>query len=398
MLAGPLSVGADTPISVISQGQTYSFAQQIRFTAEFSSTSPITAVTLLITAQGDWNVFNASLPVPEGQTRVLVSYAMDLQRDPIYPFSQVDYWWNVRSADGSELVTEPLSFLYVDNRYDWREVAQDKIRVCWAADDPALGHAALRMAQDGLQRIQAILGEPFTQETTIYIYPSLGELRSALTLANRDWATGIANLELGVILVGAGEGAVATDDLRDTLSHEVAHSAIQHSAGGPNATVPEWLHEGLATVNEVTPNPWFEVELEEAVESNNLFSLETLCAPPRSDQSSRTLSYAQSVGIVRYLQNHYGNQVIRQLLAAYGDGADCNGGVERVLGMTLDELHTDWVRSLRDGDVLIEPTARGDGGLGPWVGLLGGGAVLASMFYLLRPRARDDGVQHERSA
>jgi hypothetical protein len=398
MLARPSSAGADTPISVISQGQTYSFAQQIRLTAEFSSTSSIAAVTLLVTVQGDLRVFNAALPVPEEQTRVAVSYAMDLQAYPIFPHSQVDFWWNVQSADGSVLETEPLSFLYVDNRYDWREVSQDRIRVYWAADDPALGHTALRMAQDGLERIQAILGEPLTQEITIYIYPSMDDRSSALRLAGRDWAAGIANLELGVILVAAGEGAVATDDLQDTLSHEVAHIAVHHSAGGPNGKVPRWLHEGLATVNEVTPDPWFAVKLEEAVESNNLFSLETLCALPRSDQSSATLIYAQSASIVRYLQNHYGNQVIRQLLAAYGDGADCNGGVERVLGITLDELHADWVSSMRDGDTVTESPTSGAGGLGLWVGLLGGGTALASMFYLFRPRARHDEVQHERSA
>jgi hypothetical protein len=392
LLARPSSVGADSPISVISQDKMYSFAQQIRFTAEFSSTSPITAVTLLVTAQGDWRVFNAALPVPEEQTRVEVSYAMDLQGYPIYPFSRVDFWWYVQSADGGVLETEPVSFLYADNRYDWREVARDSVRVYWAADDPALGHTAARIAQDGLERIQAILPEPLTQETVIYIYPSLGELSSALRLAGRDWAAGIAYPELGVILVSAGEGAVATAELQNTLSHEVAHFAIQHSAGGRNARVPFWLHEGLATANETNPDPTFAVALEQAVESNNLFSLETLCAPPMADQSSALLFYAQSASIVRYLQNQYGNQVIRQLLAAYGDGADCNGGIERVLGVTLDELHTSWVSSMRDGEILTQSTAGDARGLGLWIGLLGGGTALASMFYLFRPRVRHSGV------
>jgi hypothetical protein len=397
-LARPSSVGADTPISIISQDKTYSFAQLIRFTAEFSSTSPITAVTLLVTAQGDWRVFNAALPVPEEQNRIAVSYAMDLQANPIYPFSEIDFWWYVQSADGSELETEPVSFLYVDNRYDWREVARDRVRIYWAVDDPALGHTALRIVQEGLERIQAILPEPLTQEIIVYIYPSLSDLSSALTLAGRDWAAGIAYPELGVILASAGEGAVAADDLQDTLSHEVAHFAIQNSAGGPNGKVPFWLHEGLATGNEVNPDPTFAVALEQAVESDDLFSLETLCAPPMADQSSALLFYAQSASIVRYVQNHYGNQVIGQLLAAYGDGADCNGGTERVLGMTLDELHTSWVSSMRDGDILTDSVASGANGLGLWIGLLGGGTVLASMFYLVRPRADHGGVQHERSA
>jgi hypothetical protein len=50
------------------------------------------------------------------------------------------------------------------------------------------------------------------------------------------------------------------------------------------------------------------------------------------------LAYAQSVSVVRYIQAQYGNQAVRGLVNAFADGADCQSGVQRALGLTLDEL------------------------------------------------------------
>lgn len=394
-LSSPSRADSDSSISVVSQDKSYSFAHSIRFKAEIASASPITKVTLLLTVEGDWQVFKADLQVPEGQTRVAVGYDMDLQSDPIYPFSQVDYWWHVEASDGSVVETQPRSFRYTDNRYDWNEVRGDGFLVYWATDDPALGHAVVRMAQEGLERIQAALPESLAAEVVIYVYPSLGELRSALTLANREWAAGITFPESGIILASAGEGAGDMAELQDTLSHEVAHIAIQQSAGGSDKQVPFWLQEGLATANEVSPDPMLAVELDQALEGDGLFSLTTLCAPAMADQSSVRLFYAQSASLVRYMQNHYGNEVIGSLLAAYGDGADCNGGVERILSLGLDDLESEWVKSLQEGDKLTRPTTDAAVEPAPWIGLIGGGSLLASLFYLLRPRPRQGEPRHE---
>ena len=129
-----------------------------------------------------------------------------------------------------------------------------------------------------------------------------------------------------------------------------------------------------------------------------LFSLETLCASPPADQSDALLFYAQSASLVHYLQNHYGNQLIRQLVAAYGDGADCNGGVERVLGVTLAELEVEWIASL-EGEVSPDSRPAADlDGLALWAGLLVGSMALASAFYLFRPRSRKEEAQAEQPA
>ena len=399
LLVGAPAVDADSPIKVLSQEQSYSFAQQIRFSAEFSATSPFSQVTLLLAPQGDWRVFSAELTIPQEEERVAVSYVLDLQEYPIHPFARVEYWWYVKTANGATMETEPVSFLYADNYYDWHSAQEGKISVYWTADDPSLGHTALRIAQDGLERIQSILPTPLAQEISIYIYPSLDKLGDAMRLADQDWVSGIATPELGVILVTASDTTTAAADLKRTIPHEVAHLVIEQSAGGRNSRVPFWLHEGLASNNTDLPDASLTLALEKAIEEESLFPLETLCAPPLADQSSTQLFYAQSASLVRYLQNLYGNQQLRDLVSAYGDGADCSGGVEREFGISLNELEAEWQAHLREGsedsDVDVGPPLAG---LIIWVGLLGGAAAVAGSFYLFRPRVAEPEADYDRSA
>lgn len=398
LLLGFSEAEADSPITLISQNHTFSYAQQIRFAAEFSSTNPITNVTLLFAAQDDWRVFNATIPVSGDQNRVVADYLLNLQEYPLRPFAQVEYWWYVEAADGTILETEPLAFSYSDNRYDWHAAAEGGIRVFWAADDPALGHTALRIARDGLERIQAVLPGPLDREITIYIYPSLSELRSALQLAGREWVGGIADPASGIILVSAISGPTANIELQQILPHEVAHFAIEQSAGGDDNQVPFWLHEGLSSRNELQPDPTFAIALEQAVQEKSLFPLETLCAPPIADQSSALLFYAQSTSVVRYIQNLYGNETVQQLLRAYGDGADCNGGVERVLGISLDQLDNAWREAYHQEaqEELAQPINVSN--LTPWIALIAGAALLSGAFFVFRPREEHDGMNYEHLA
>ncbi len=379
---------AQDSIALVSQRHNYNFAQQIQFEAKFSGPVTITGVTLLFAADDDLRIFSTDLDVPGDQSQAQVSYTLDLQQYPMRPFAQVRYWWFVQDQGGQTLETTPVAFQYADDRYPWHLAAEENIQVFWVADDPALGHTALRIAQDGLDQIQTLLPEPLSQPIAIYIYPTTDELRSALRLSGRDWIGAHADPEWGVILVSANNGTlIGSSDLQRTIPHEIAHFAINQTAGGKNNRVPTWLHEGIATLNEFRPDPTLALALEQAAEADTLLHLTSLCAGFPPDQADAVLAYAQSVSLVRFLQNHYGNHQLRELVAAYGDGADCSGGVERVLGVSLERLEANWVASLYGKQTRPSTgPAQGTSDLSIWIALLVGGSVLASALYLVRPR------------
>jgi hypothetical protein len=253
--AGPWRAEAEPLITLVSQEHSYSFARQIHFEAEFSSVSPITSVTLFFAAQDDLRVFHAELPVAGDQTKTGAGYTLDLAEYPLRPFARVEFWWRVETRDGSVLETAPAAFLYADNRYDWQRVADEDFQIYWAAEDPGLGHTALRIARDGLERIGTILPDALAQPATIYIYPSLDDYRSALQLAGLEWIGGHADLEWDVILLSAAGGPNGSTELQKKIPHEIAHYVIGQRAGGGSNQVPYWLHEGLAVGNEPWPDP-----------------------------------------------------------------------------------------------------------------------------------------------
>jgi hypothetical protein len=394
-LAGPLGAGrpwtalaeAQSALAVVAQEHSFSFGQHVRFTAEIESASPVAKVTLLFAETNDIRILSADLPIPGDQINVSVTYTLDLKEYPLRPYARVAYWWQVESQDGTRLESEPVSFIYADNRYNWLQVAQGGIAVYYAVDEPTLGHTALRVAREGLARMADLLPEPLSEPVSIYVYPTAEELRSALRLAGREWVGGHADPDWGVILVSANGSPTSLLALQSTIPHELAHLVVYQAAGGKGNQVPVWLHEGLAVRNEPRPDPTLAIALEEAMANGTLAPLESLCAAFPADEAGAIPAYAQSASVVRYLQNRFGNQRLKELLAAYGDGADCDGGVQRVLGLSLDELEAAWLADM-GGKVQGADKTADMGVLLPWVVLIGGGTILATSLYWLRPSRR----------
>jgi hypothetical protein len=148
--------------------------------------------------------------------------------------------------------------------------------------------------------------------------------------------------EMNVILTSFGPEPAYIPDLKRVLAHEAAHVYIH--ALVPSAPVPLWLSEGLATSvqHSVAPDPDAQVLLERAAREDELILLLNLCATFDGDAARARLAYAQSASVIDLIQDRYGRRRLRQLFEAYGDGATCEGGVYRVLGVSLEGLEAQW--------------------------------------------------------
>jgi hypothetical protein len=129
------------------------------------------------------------------------------------------------------------------------------------------------------------------------------------------------------------------------LPHEVTHALIHEATQSDFDDVPTWLAEGLATSveYEFAPDPEAQLLLEQAMGKRRLLDLSTLCAEFPNDWATARLAYAQSASVVDHIRNLYGRQALRDLVAAYADGATCDGGIRRVFGFSLDRLESSWL-------------------------------------------------------
>jgi hypothetical protein len=105
------------------------------------------------------------------------------------------------------------------------------------------------------------------------------------------------------------------------------------------------LNEGLATLAEAAARPTYKSVLATAVSNQTTLPFTDLCAAFPAREEQVLLAYAQSSAFVQYLQARYGTQALRELVAVYFDGADCESGISRTLQTTLPQLNEDWLRS-----------------------------------------------------
>ena len=341
VIAGPAAF-QETPITVQEASVTYTFGQQAVFSIQATSSADITALYLYIQSEGNERVEVTPVPAEPGSS-VQATFTRDLRLFPFPPFGTVNWWWEVRDAAGHQLTTPPATFRYEDNRLNWFRRTAGPATVYSTVDDPQYMQAALDIAAVSLERISRSLNAPVPEKVDIYLYPSLADLQAALRMAGRAWMGGQARPELGVILVAVPYDGGYMAQMEQEIPHELAHLLVYRLAGPEGYRyIPAWLNEGLATANETRPDPNLDSLLERARNEGRLIPLRNLCPPFSTDPAEALLSYAESGSLVRYIRQQYGDSGIRALLQAYADGADCDGGVQRALHITLDQLERAW--------------------------------------------------------
>ena len=352
----------------------YAFGQVINFNLTLNDASNVEQVTLFFKTPEFENTYVADMEL----TSNAITYPVDLNQVRLAPFTTVTYWWQIQNKDGSTISVPEQTFAYVDDQFEWQSLTQDGVTVNWTGDDVGLG----QLAQDIVVETQPLLAEliPNAPDSgfDVYVYPSSADLRAALRLTGRDWVGAHAHPELGVLLVTAVNNRTAATDLRQSIPHEMVHYDLYRVLGVNYENLPAWFNEGLASLIESNPNPNYELVLKTAVANQSTIPFAQLCErfPLAEDQA--ILAYAQSLSLLEYIQDRYGNSGIQQLIAAYADGGDCDSGLMQAVGLNLTEIEQAWLQSQQ----VRSPIAQFFFENGVWLLLLVGGFVIAGLLFV----------------
>ena len=349
------SVAAQTAVSpTFTTEASYTFGQTLTFqlTGDNEFTD-VEQLVLFFRSEGSVNTYTADLPIT-AVSDWPVTHDVDLTSLRLPPFVEIRYWWRITLADNSIIDLPSQTIYYADDQFDWQTLTQQGITVNWVGDGVVLGQTALDIVAESLPRLRQVLPIPDDVAFDLYLYPTSADLRAALRLTGRDWVGAHAHPELGVLLVTAVNPRTAPTDLRQSIPHEMAHLFLYQATGPNYERIPQWFNEGLATYMESSPNPAYEILLQEAVNGRITIPLTDLCHTFPAREERALLAYAQSDSLVGYIQAHYGNQGLRALVAAFADGADCQTGVQRALGLSLTELNQAWLQSLEPRSPLID--------------------------------------------
>jgi len=334
-------------ITVIESSVNYSFAQQATFTLHATSDAEIVRVYLFFYATGDEHTESAMMEI-EPAREININHMHDLRRAPLPPFATVTFWWRIEARDHI-LTTDKQQFEYTDNRFQWESLDGNGITIHWVAEhgDMIFGQEALDIARSSVEEINAELRAPVPESIDIYIYDTQPNLSAAMALTGQSWVVGQAHPELGVILVAIPVEDGYTSHMKRYIPHEITHLLVYQAVTPAGYRyVPEWLDEGLATANERLPTMEYSTALENARTQRQLLPLESLCVPFPPSFQDALLAYAQSGSVVRFIREQYGAAGIRDLLAAYANGASCAVGVQEALNVSISGLETAWRASL----------------------------------------------------
>lgn len=341
-LMGMTTTQADAP-TVVSSSADYQFGSRLEFTAAVHSGESIRQAFLVAQDDGSAPV---RLPVEISFDKDCLLLAVwDLTAAPVFPFSRMEYWWEMETESGTKFASAKQTIEYADDRFTWRELDQGRANLHWIEGSAGDAEDTVNLILLSLGSVSADLATPIPEKIRVYVYPRLADLHAGLGTSVRGWEGAVSDPASATILVAAAPGADGRRSLAILLPHEIVHILLGSKWQPASLHLPDWLVEGLAASYEMDSRPELDHLLKDSLTSGNLIPLSALCRAFPSEESPALLAYAESRSFVSFIRSQYGLEGIRRILDDYDEGSPCQDGVTGFTGKNLDDLEREWINS-----------------------------------------------------
>lgn len=346
LFAAP-QVTAQEAIQVVDEGIEANFREHLTFSLNAKSTAEIVEVDLLYQVVGQLATSRNEAEFTPG-TSVEAEFKIDQTKPENYmpPGTELNYWWKIVDSAGNELKTEKQTYLYLDNRYEWQTLQNDRLTLYWYEGDDSFGQALFDRANVALDTLASDVGISLDDPIKVFIYANHDDLLQALSSGAQEWTGGQAFTTFGVVVIGVNPSQLDWG-LRAT-THEMSHLVIHQATDNPYRGLPRWLDEGIAVYNEDTEQlvDDFAPIFDEAVDRNELMTLRTLSSPFPGDPLLANLAYGQSGAVVKFIIDTYGADKMAKLLSIFAEGSLDDEALEGALGVNTDSLDNAFRASL----------------------------------------------------
>lgn len=282
--------------------------------------------------------------LPANQTTLKNEYKLDTRREYIPPGARISYYWRLGDRAGNFYETPRQVFTYQDTRFEFKELKNDLLTVRWYQGDANFGQAAFDKARQTIDRLGRLYNIKPDRPMVVTLYPDSRTLFTVLPPNTQEWVGGQAAPELGTVVMAVAPGDLT--EVNRTIPHEISHLVIYQATRNPYNTPPKWLDEGLAVLNQEQVDGFMTQAFEQAKEKKNLYPLRVLSGIFPADTQQSYLAYGQSVEVVRYILQKYGEAGIARMLAAFKDGLSYDEIVQAGLGIGLDQLDKEWKQAI----------------------------------------------------
>lgn len=337
------------------------FPESATFRATLTSDVEITSVVLEYgnEQQTCGEVIAKAFPQFTSSKTVLVEWTWEMrQSGSLPPGAQLWWRWRYTDANGKEIVTEPKTAIWLDNRHNWQTIQTGEfIRLHWYEGSESFAGDLANAAENGLQFNETQSGLEADAPIDIYVYASTSDLQEAI-LYEPSWTGGQAFPEQNIVILG-----IPPYDLdwgHDAIVHELTHVLVGHLTFSCLGDVPTWLNEGLAVYSEGGLDPASQRQLDDAIRSDTLLTVRSLSSGFSEVPDKAYLSYSQSFSITKFLIESYGQEKMTALLSALRDGMTTDAALMQTYGFGVEGLEDAWRQAIGapPGSQAGEPTAQ----------------------------------------
>jgi len=342
VLISSVTARADDGLKVLESSVAAAFPYQLTFNLEAESDVDITDIRLHYKVDRDHFAVVTSEIIIEfiPSTRVTAGWTWDMIKSSGLPTgTAIEYWWTLIDAGDNRIETERYSIQFNDERYQWQSLKEGDITIYWYQGNDNFACQLMAVAQEALIRLAVDTGAYLQRPVKLYIYASTQDLQGAMIFP-QEWTGGVAYTTHGVVAIGIN--TINLDWGKRTIVHELTHLVTQQMTYNPYNSLPVWLNEGLSMYAEGEMEPLFENYLEQAVIKDELISVRSLASPFSAAAQLSYLSYAQSMSIVDFLIDNYGQERMLELLDTFKRGSSYDGALMTVYGFNMDGLNDLW--------------------------------------------------------
>ncbi len=342
MALSPVSAQTETEIEVPSASAQAIFPGSVDFNLSIEGAGGITEVRLHYTVERESFASVTSEVIVDivPGTLVEASWSLDMRKTGGLPSGTViEYWWTITDAYGNSYITTREQLSFDDNRYSWHSISEGNISLYWYYGSESFAKELMLAAQEALVKLARDTGATLEDPVRIYVYADSSALQGAMINA-QDWAGGAAYVSENAIAIGVSPGNIAWG--KRAVVHELAHLVTHQMVSNPYSYIPTWLNEGISMYAEGEMEPTYYNYLSQAVANGSLVSVRTLSSPFSAYSSKTYLSYAQSLSLVEYLIETYGQEKMLQLLTIFKQGSTYDDAFISVYGFDMDGLDALW--------------------------------------------------------
>ena len=339
----PVPVQAETGPVVLESSAEAGFPYLLSFSLEAESSVDITDIRLHYRVDRDrFAIVTSEVDIEFiPHTSVDVSWTLEMIKSGGLPSGTIiEYWWMVTDANSIRIETDTFQVQFNDEHYSWRSLIEGDITLYWYQGDESFARQIMEAAQEALVRLAADTGAHLEKPVRLYIYASSQDLLGALIFP-QEWTGGVAYTTHGVVAIGINTGNLEWG--KRAIVHELTHLVTHQVTLNPYNSLPVWLNEGLSMYAEGNMEPIFDAYLRQAVLHDTLISVRSLASPFTAYPEKSYLSYAQSLSLVEFLIDNYGQDSMFELLNTFKQGSSYDAALMKVYGFDMDGLNNLWL-------------------------------------------------------